>query len=446
MRSNNSTSTIWLFLLGVFAETKVYFFGCLAISEMIVFIIAPIIFLIDYKILVRDKFIGFCWMVFGLMGALFLSSYCNNTAMPFIIKSFAVMYAVFAYFVVFHRFLRGNFKALGWFFVGAFISSIITIFALNPTAVVSEAGYGYVGNTDVDAVVSGPLFWTSRLRALLNVLVCGFYYAMPISLSVALPLSSVVITIATTISGRASSIAFILTSVIIAVGRKSRRAMYGISKHLWIFLFSVVVVLFLVKQMYQYAASKGMMGDAARSKYEAQTRKGSGMLSLLMSGRTEFFVSFRAVFSKPILGYGPWAEDTEGFWLMFVKRYGDETDIVRVENAMLVAQKQGSRILIPSHSHIMGAWLHYGLFGFIFYCWILFLIYRHFKSYMGAIPQWYGFFAAMVPYYMWNIFFSAFGSRWMFALLMTCLFYARAVGQGLILLPYDMELEARKYD
>ncbi|MCR5752824.1 MAG: hypothetical protein K6G91_12785 [Kiritimatiellae bacterium] len=146
MKSTNSMCTFLLFLLGVFAETKVYFFGCLAISEIIVFIAAPFVFFQDYPLLVRDKFIGFCRMVFGLACALLLSSYYNDTARSFVIKSMAVIYAVFAFFVVFHRLLRGNYRAIGWFFLGVFISSVITIFAFNPTAVVTETGFGYVVN------------------------------------------------------------------------------------------------------------------------------------------------------------------------------------------------------------------------------------------------------------------------------------------------------------
>jgi len=160
----------------------------------------------------------------------------------------------------------------------------------------------------------------------------------------------------------------------------------------------------------------------------------------------ETIIKGRQLFDKPILGYGPRAEDTNGYWMKFVSEYGDERDILSMQNSLALAAQHGQRVTIPSHSHIMGGWLHYGIFGFIFYAWILLLIYQHFKRHMGAIPQWYGFFASFVPYYMWNIFFSPFGSRWMFAILMTCIFYARAIGRGYLQLPIELEMQARSRD
>lgn len=443
MSSHNKSATLWLFVLGLFSETKVFVFGCLAISEIIVFAAAPFLFMVDYHILKRDHFLSFIWMAIGMMAALFISSWYNHTAFPFVFKSFAVMYGVVAYFIVFHRLLRGNYAAIKWLFIGAFISSIITIFALNPSAVVTESGYGYMGSADLNDLVVGPLFWTSKLKALFNIFLCGYYFETPLALLIAFPVVYVAVAVLTTVSGRASSLALILTAVIIIIGRKRRSLMYNIGRHLWMFMACLVLVLICAKYAYQYTASNGLLGEGAQRKYEAQTKHGNSILSMLMAGRTEFFVSFRAVFDKPILGHGPRAEDTNGYWMKFVSEYGDERDILSMQNSLALAAQHGQRVTIPSHSHIMGGWLHYGIFGFIFYAWILLLIYQHFKRHMGAIPQWYGFFASFVPYYMWNIFFSPFGSRWMFAILMTCIFYARAIGRGYLQLPIELEMQAR---
>lgn len=135
-----------------------------------------------------------------------------------------------------------------------------------------------------------------------------------------------------------------------------------------------------------------------------------------------------------------------GYAERFILKYGDDDEIrFYVQRAMYLAQ-QGYRRMIPTHSYIMGAWVSYGVGGLVFYLWVLFLICRHIKKYTAAIPQWYGYFAMMLPYYLWNVFFSPFGNRWQFALLMACLFFSRAVGRGWMSLPYEMLQEIERHE
>ena len=184
----------------------------------------------------------------------------------------------------------------------------------------------------------------------------------------------------------------------------------------------------------------------ALAKYENQTQEGSGFLKILMSGRQEFFMAIPAALDKPIVGHGPFASDTKGYVEEFIYKYGSALQVRFYEAGKQQANLLGYKMPIPSHSHIMGAWVHYGLFGLIFYLWVIFVIIRHFKKYAGAIPQWYGYFALTLCQFMWEVFFSAFSSRDYFALMMTCLFFARAVGSGRLLLPPEMEMEILKAD
>ena len=443
---NRRANRLILFLLGLFSETKIFFFGCLAISEIAVFALAPLMFLKDYRILKHDGFLAFTNMVFGLMAAMFASSVYNHTAFPFVVKSFAVMYAVFAYFIVFHRLLRNRYGDVGWFFVDVFLSSIITVFAFNPRADVSEGGFVFIANADADTVLKEALVWTTRVRHFANIFTCGFYFATPLAISVATPILYVIVAVSTTVSGRAGSITMLMGGVLMLCGRKSRRAMRAIGRHLFIAMIVGACFLVAMKFAYQHLASTGALGETARTKYEAQTRKGNSIMALLIAGRSEFFAGLRAALDRPIIGFGPKAEDTGGYWMRFVMKYGDETDVRRMVNAELIAARSGVRVVIPTHSHIVGGWVHYGLFGMIFYVWILYLFFSHFKRYAACIPQLHGLFSSLIPLYLWHIFFSPFGSHWMFALLMACIFFARAIGKGRLRLPYTMELEAKKYD
>ena len=439
-------SSFLLFLLGLGSLTQIFLFGCIALSELIAFAIAPFLYVTKYGELRRLGFTKMSNMLALVACALFASSWYNGTAYPFVIKSFASIYSVWAYFIVMAFLLKNNFNGLRWFLVGIFVSSIITIFAFNPAAQVSESGFSHVGAAETEDIVEGALFWSDKLRQLIQIPVGGFYYQVPILFAIMAPVVFILVVVSTTVSGRASAVAFIMSGVLILIGRKKRLSMNSIGRHFIFFLVAGIVLLFVVKQGYVYAARNGYLGTEAQSKYEHQSRKGNGFLTLLMSGRMGFFTAIPAALHRPIIGYGPFAEDREGYAARFVMEYGDEQDINEYLLTEQRAMSIGYRRQIPTHSYIMGAWVHYGVMGFLFYLWILVLLYQHIRKYAAAIPQWYGYFAMMIPYYLWHIFFSPFGFRWQFAMLMTCIFYARAVGKGLMRLPEDMELQARRYD
>lgn len=446
MVKSHRMASLLLFLLGLGTLTQVYFYGCLALSEIVIFFVAPILFATRYKEFRKMGFCTFVNMLFGVIGALLLSSWYNDTAYPFVVKPLASIYSVFSYFIVLTILLKDNFNGLRWFLIGIFLSSLVTIVAFNPSAQVSESGFSYVGSSEVEDVIEGALFWTEKFKRLVQIPIGGFYYQYPTVAAILTPIAYIIVAASTTVSGRASSVAFIVSGVMILIGRKKRASMGSIGRHFFIYLFVGVLLLFAVKQGYVFAAKKGILGYDAQSKYERQSRKGSGFLTMLMSGRMGFFTAIPAAVHRPIMGYGPYAEDKEGYASRFVMEYGDEQDVKEYLMNEQRAMSVGYRRKIPTHSYIMGAWINYGLFGLIFYLWVLYLLYQHVKKYAAAIPHWYGYFAMLIPYYLWNIFFSPFGNRWEFAMLMTCIFYARAVGKRLVNLPEQLEWQARKYD
>ena len=445
-KQSHSKYSFLLFLLGLGSCTQIYFFGCIAISELAVFLISPFLYISNYSEMRRLGFTKFLNMVLMVMVSLFVSSWYNHTAFPFVFKSFATIYSVWAYFVVYYKLLKNNLNGLKWMFIGVFISSIISIYAFNPTAQVSESGFAQIGDAEVEDIIGGQLFWLSKFKDLVHIPICGFYFNVPLIASILIPIAYLGVALATTVSGRASSIAIIISGVMIFVGRKKREKMASIGRHFFTYLILGLLVLLAIKQAYVYAAKNGYLSDKALTKYEHQSAQGEGILSLLMSGRTGFFTAIPAALSRPIVGYGPFARDEEGYAERFILKYGSEQDIAAFRMSEHRAMMMGYKKPIPTHSYIMGAWIHYGIGGLIFYVWVLFLIYQHIKKYSAAIPQWYGYFAMMLPYYLWNIFFSPFGYRWQFTLLMSCLFFARAVSNGLLQLPYSMILEVEKHE
>ena len=113
-------------------------------------------------------------------------------------------------------------------------------------------------------------------------------------------------------------------------------------------------------QIYVYFASHGILGENIRLTYEAQS---TGDFGLIVGARSEILASIQAILDSPILGHGSWAKDFRYIdLLLYLKRsYGYQTS--------------GSYelSLIPTHSHIFGAWVEAGILGAAFWSLILVL-------------------------------------------------------------------------
>ncbi|MBT4770601.1 MAG: hypothetical protein HOO00_08800 [Rhodospirillaceae bacterium] len=114
-------------------------------------------------------------------------------------------------------------------------------------------------------------------------------------------------------------------------------------------------------EVYGFVASQGLLGREAQYKYEMQSQ---GEFGILLGGRAEIFVSIQAISDSPIVGHGSWAKDPRyAAMLLKLENYGYEISSLSMESG-----------LIPSHSHLFGAWVEAGILGAIFWLWVIFLI------------------------------------------------------------------------
>jgi hypothetical protein len=130
-------------------------------------------------------------------------------------------------------------------------------------------------------------------------------------------------------------------------------------------LASVAAVQLLVG-VYSFAAEAGYLGEAARQKFLMQT---SGDVSLLVGGRPEFLASTQAIADSPILGHGSWAQDPYYVYIYYSRLL--ELGLTIQPSFHDFGAEAG--LLIPSHSHLFGAWVEAGLLGAIVWFWILLL-------------------------------------------------------------------------
>ena len=142
----------------------------------------------------------------------------------------------------------------------------------------------------------------------------------------------------------------------------------------------------------------GIAGDAALEKHRAQTRAGTGVL---IGGRAEMLVSWRAVLDSPVLGHGSWAENIEY-----------KVDYLRAREAMGMTAPWDQLHLdlqIPSHSHVLGAWIESGFAGALFWGAAFVLMARALAY--GLVKQAFvsGIEYAVLLRCLWEILFSPFG-------------------------------------
>ncbi len=169
-------------------------------------------------------------------------------------------------------------------------------------------------------------------------------------------------------------------------------------------------------QCYKLAAGNGLLGRAAQEKYDLQSR---GDLNILFAGRDESLASVQAIADSPLIGHGSWAPDS-GYGALLrqaLSIHGYSQRAMRFDR-------------IPSHSHILGAWVDAGFVGALFWSYVFWLAIRSMYAFvMKAEPL------AVVTCYsalilLWDIPFSPFGSDRRFITPLYILLVIRAISLG----------------
>lgn len=442
-------TSILLFLIGLGSVTQFHFIGSLGLSELPMFILAPFVFVMDYKRLKADGFMPFVWLAILTCVGCVISSYLNKTPGLFAMKGLAHPYAIFSATVIFHRLLRNNFRGLKWFLIGAFLSGIISIFIFQQETFTAGGGYLAEGADAINRVMGYSLFWSSKIREVLTLPIKASYFAIPTAYSAGVGIPLVIITMMISSgSGRSSAITILASSMLIAIGGRSRVRIARMGKHILMLGLCSIIAVGIFKTGYSIAATRGILGYEAQQKYLKQTRTGDSALKILMAGRMEFFCGVMACLDHPIWGFGPNGEDTGGYVERYLREYATQEDY---EHYVAEVQWQKSRgefinTALPAHSYIGMFWISYGIIGLILWVYVLGMFYMYLRKYASAIPQWYGFMALGIAAESWHIFFSPFASRFQLPLLVCCILFCKAVKMGRHCLPFDMEMEARKYE
>ncbi len=153
-------------------------------------------------------------------------------------------------------------------------------------------------------------------------------------------------------------------------------------------------------KLYGHAAEGGFLGEKSRAKYEMQSALGD--LGILLGGRSESLVTVQAIQDSPLIGHGSWAKDRYYAELrqLMLYRLGFVNRFIEPEND-----------LIPTHSHLLGAWVEAGLGGALFWAGVLGLIAAALRRLYASDDPLRPYMVFLMFLFIWDIIFSPFGAQ-----------------------------------
>lgn len=218
--------------------------------------------------------------------------------------------------------------------------------------------------------------------------------------------------------GRAMGGLFFITFVLVLVRfwlLRNQNAQLVLSCRVRFMVLAVMACFALViLPSYSSLSLRGAFGDLERERTLRQVQAGQQYLGggivghtlgLLVGGRNEMIVSSRAILDSPIIGHGSWAKNVE-YIDLFAALGGMDIDTYRLQAAYLFEAG-----LIPTHSHILGAWVEAGLGGAIFWGAAMWLFYRAMLGALAIRSPLAPFFLSVAVLQLWDIVFSPFGAE-----------------------------------
>ena len=403
-KKESRNAATWLFLIGCFSMTQLKLGAKIGISEAGCLLAMPFIFIRDYAIYKRDGVsIYFNLLLLWLVGALF-SDWYNHSRFEQVIRGFSVPLLVLACSVCIYHFLRRNPGNLKWLLFGIAVSSVISIFIFQRGSAGDLAAEGDMAGA-VERVVGYKLFWSGMIKTWLNLPVQGWYLHVPFFY--VLPALICVSGANSFAGGRSAFAVSVLSVFLVLIGGKKVQSMQRVRRYFPMMIIACMALAVVIKGAYSYAATHGYLNESETVKYEKQTAKGTGFLAMLMGGRGDFFIGLFAALDKPFVGNGSQALDTYGYERDFVSKYGTAEE----EEQFAKRIQSGYLRTIRAHSHIICYWMWHGVTALMFWLYILWLIILTLWKRLSYIPEWFGYFAIVLPSFLWDYFFSPFGLR-----------------------------------
>lgn len=436
MQSKNRSSAFLMFIIGMFSLTQVNIGGYLAISEILCLLFGPIMFFNNVRIFKHDRIMPVFWLLFLWLCGAVVADLKAHTSLPAMLRGIAVPIVVMVNLACMYKPLRDDPMNIKWFAIGSFVSSIVSVFVFQAGSDVGATETQ--GMSAIEATMSYKLFWQARISGLLGLPMSCWYLTFPFGVLILLKIISTGFALFS--GGRSAFATSAVAFGLLFLGRQDPQRMKGIKKHFMLLVLILVPSLLLIKAGYGYAARNDYLGYEEKMKYYRQSQGGkTGVLSLLMSGRSEFFVGLIAALDKPFIGHGSHAADVNGYRERFVSQYGSAEDLYLYEIALRNAMMRGTLPHIPAHSHIITFWMWHGVFALAFWLYVFWLIGETLVKRLGVYPPYFGYLACGIPGLLWAILFSPFGGRMSVSFSLCVMLLVRAMDKGFVRRDYYLK-------
>jgi len=157
---------------------------------------------------------------------------------------------------------------------------------------------------------------------------------------------------------------------------------------------------FAAKELVNFVTTAGLISNEAQTKNELESQSAVGML---IGGRPEILVSARAIWDSPILGHGSAARDYKYIEMLsdLEAKYGQPLDLSDIE--------ENSKGLIPTHSHLLDAWVKAGILGPLFWIYVWWMAVKSVVKVAMDRPPLAPVYVFILIGLIWDILFSPFG-------------------------------------
>ena len=394
----------------------------------------------DYSLLKRHGIMQFFVLSLLVIVGCIIASIVNDSPFDAVMRGLAATSILSCSIVFSHWMLCRDPGGFKWYILMLPVSAVVSTFVFQTANELAQFG------DSAKDIMSGPIFWISRLHPLVMAPTKGWYLQTPGFINIIAPMFMAVFSIMTTTSGRSAMLGAVGFAVLVIVGGKTRHSMSRIMRHFWAFCIGAILLCGVMYTVYKVSVIQGWLGEDARRKYEIQTSGGQGGVGrLILGGRGESVIGYFACMDKPIVGWGPWALDENDYAEKFISRYGTLEDVKAMNDFKAWRMRNGMPTrMIPVHAYITEFWVWYGVLGLIFILYIFFVLLRYLKQDVVVVPQWFAWLACSIPGVVWAIFFSPLTERFGTSLFVVACLMARAVRKGTFQLPIEMIEEIEK--
>jgi hypothetical protein len=401
------------FLIGLGSRLNVQVIGFLPLSELGILLAAPFLL----PALTSRRTTQVCRTAMILAGVWFVSQLLTDLALGTRFDLAArgaarvivllAMIPFFSWYMATHRV-----EKIVWITLGSIPSGILSTFFLKSgVQAAREQVYG-------DAMLNWETHWSFLGNAAIALVALALYRRRRLlSYLVVASLGAAQVALGSRASGAGAVAAVGLSIAYNAVSSGRLRFPRVSLRVAFILGLASVVTMTAIYQAYQFAASNGYLGDRAYAKFTIQSQYKYG---LLLGGRPDAVPGVLAIIESPLMGYGSWPLDEQGFYLKGCELTGTRPSPLFYK----VGYPK-----IPSHSHVIGAWVEGGVLASLFWFYVIYVAGRSVVTPLFNEPRLRLWASVAAVALTWHVLFSPISGRLRTAMFMSVFLLERRQAQ-----------------